>query len=230
MIHPIFISPYLVAALAGIALLLAALMNELSKRFVTLHVFIRRFKIFDLEFAATPLELATYVNGIFSKEMPATLTQKSSYSIKYFLILSIVCQVLIAVIFFCTCYIIAMPAWGFRRYFLLTLAWLQVASLACGIFRALFFLQYIRKDARQLSQGRFSTYQFVEIIKWAVPLITGVVLVSLFLSVWFSGNANPRLVDIVMLFVAEIFIVFLASKYLIKIEPVELALYREVGN
>lgn len=230
MIPIIIISPYWIAVMAGIALLLAAVMNEISKNFVSLHVFIRKFKIFDLEFAATPLELSTYVNGIFSKEMPDDLSKKSYRSLKAFLILSIVCQVLIAVVFFFTCNAIAAFTFGIHSIFFLGLAWLQIISLVCGTVRVIFFLSYTRAGSTPLSAKRFKVNEVIEIIKWAIPLITGVVIISYFLFIWFSGNVNPQLLDIVMLLVAEIFIVFLVKKYLIKIKPVRVELLRDIGN
>ena len=226
----ITLSPFWIAAFAGVALLLSSIMGVLSKNFVTLHVFIRKFKMLDLEFATTPLELSTYVNGIFNKEMPEELSGKCYRSIKAFLILSILCQILIATVFFFTCHLIAANLKGIHRIFFLGLAWLQVASLLCGFVRVIFFLSYIKAGAKPLSQKTFKVNEVIEIIKWAIPLITGVVIISYFLFVWFSGVANLQLLDIVMLLIAEVFIVFLIKKYVIKIKPVNVEMYRSVGN
>ena len=64
----------------GMVLLTSFIMNLLSKNLYTLHVFVRKFSILDLQFPATALELATYIRGIFL--LPKELSSKSLRALK----------------------------------------------------------------------------------------------------------------------------------------------------
>ncbi len=220
-------SIYIIIA-AGIALLLMYVMKALSKSFLTLYVFVRAFKIFDLEFAASPLELSTYVKGIFDDQLPPDVSGKTSRSLKQFFILSIISQVIIAAVLFFTCNRIASHHIHTTLFFLL--GWAQLISLICGVFKAIFFLGYIHKNPKTLLYGKFKIYQFMEIIKWAIPLITVVVIASIFLYLWFSGLLNLSLLHNFLILVAVAIVVFLIKKFIIKTKVVSLESFREIGN
>lgn len=226
--HAITIPAIYIIIVAGVALLLVYIMKALSKNFLTLYVFVRAFKIFDLEFAATPLELSTYVKGIFEEELPASVAQRSSRSLRQFLILSILCQVLIAAVLFFTCNRIA--SHDIHKNLFLILGWAQVISLASGLIRASFFLSYIRKDAQPVSEKSFKIHRIIEIIKWAIPLITSVTIASIFLYLWFSGLLNLSLLRHFVILVAVAVLVFLIKKYAIRSKEVSLESFREIGN
>ena len=226
--HAITIPTIYIISSGGIALILVFIMKALSENFLTLYVFVRAFKIFDLEFATSPLELSTYIKGIYEEALPTEVTQKTSRSLKQFLTLSIICQVLIAAVLFFTCNRIA--SHNLHKDLFLILGWSQVVSLTCGLIRAFFFLQYIDKDAQPISEKLFSIYRIIEIIKWAIPLVTSVVIASIFLYLWFSGLLNLSLLHNFSILVAVGILVLLIKKYVIKTKEVNLESFREIGN
>ena len=72
----------------GAMLLIYFIMSLLSKNFYTLHVYVRKFSMIDLESPASSLELATFLKGIF--KLPVDLAQNSLRSLKGHLFLNFI--------------------------------------------------------------------------------------------------------------------------------------------
>ncbi len=64
----------------GAMLLVSLIMNLQKNHFFTLHVFVRKFTLLDLQSPATPLELAVYIKGIFA--LPKQLRDSSLRALK----------------------------------------------------------------------------------------------------------------------------------------------------
>lgn len=74
------------------------------------------------------------------------------------------------------------------------------------------------------------THRIIEIIKWAIPLVTSVIIASIFLYLWVSGLLNLSLLHNFIILVAVGILVFLIKKYAIKTKEVNLESFREIGN
>jgi hypothetical protein len=91
---------YICLLLAG-ALILSLLMSRLFNNYFTLHVFVRKFSLIDIKSPATPLELATYINGIFL--LPKHLQQRSLRSLKGSLYIDFILMLMFYGIIFMFC-------------------------------------------------------------------------------------------------------------------------------
>lgn len=223
----------------GLMLLMEAMAKLLSKNFYTLHVFVRKFSILDLEFPDTSLELFTYLRGIFL--LPPELSQKSLRSLKRFLYLDFIFIIFLYGSLFVLCTLISgkFTYWGY--YFFMTLAWLQIASLICDAIKNAYLLLRIKKIGQVYATQKFPEssesktrwyhfFQVVERMKWLIALLTAVCCISMLFYFWLIGKYSITSTRFaVVLFIEIVAFIFLRILFS-KGSRIDLDKYQNIGN
>jgi hypothetical protein len=218
---------YVCIFLAG-TLLASLLMSWLYNNFFTLHVFVRKFSLIDIKSPATPLELATYINGIFL--LPKHLQQKSLRSLKGSLCVDFIVMILLYGTIFLLCMHIAEKLTSSGRLLFEVLAWLQLVALICGITGNIYLLQKIHPETKPSPDSVHFLLQIIENLKWAVSLLAVVCSISLMAYFWFTGNYLYSSLHFFIIIIVEIIVFFILKKFLTKNPKVILDQYRDVVN
>ena len=212
----------------GAMLVIALIMNWQSKYFYTLHVFVRKFSMIDLQSPASPLELATYIKGIFL--LPPELARKSLRNLKANLHLDFIFMPLAYGSIFLFCMQISMKlTWAGHSIFAL-LAWLQIIPWICDIAENIYLLKKLRPNVQPSTPAIHRRYQVIEICKWGISLSAIVCCISITGYFWLTGQYQYNSVQFAVLLLAEIALVFIAKKIADKVSPVNLDDYKTVGN
>ncbi len=212
----------------GLMLLLGAFAKLLSKNFYTLHVFVRKFSILDLEFPDSSLELTTYIRGIFL--LPKELSHKSLRSLKSYLYLDFLFIPLAYGSLFLLCILISdkFVFWG--HYIFLVLAWLQAIPLVCDATKNFFLLKKIKCDAQVSKQVIHKAYLALEKIKWLLALVAAVFSLSALFYFWVSGKYSMCSLRFLIIVFIEISVFFILRKMFSKGTKIELDKYQNIGN
>lgn len=218
---------YVCLFLAG-ALLVSVLMNRLSNNYFTLHVFVRKFSLIDIKSPATPLELATYINGIFL--LPKHLQQKSLRALKSTLYIDFAVMLLFYSTIFLLCMLISEKLLTSGRFLFQFLAWAQVIALICGFTGNVFLLKKIRPQTKPSSDSAHFLLQVMENSKWVISLGAVVCCISVMAYFWFSGNYLYSSLHFVIIILIEIIAFFILKKVVTKNPKRILEEYSDVVN
>lgn len=212
----------------GWMLLLGAFSKLLSKNFYTLHVFVRKFSILDLEFPDSSLELTTYIRGIFL--LPKELSQKSLRSLKSYLYLDFIFIPLAYGSLFLLCLLISnkFTAWG--HYIFLILAWLQIIPLICDATKNFFLLEKIRPDAPVSNEVSHKAYVILEKIKWLLALVASVFSLSALFYFWVTGKYSVVSFRFLIIVIVEMTVFFILRKMFAKGSEIDPDKYQNIGN
>ena len=212
----------------GLMLLVGAITKLLSKNFYTLHVFVRKFSILDLEFPDSSLELTTYIRGIFL--LPKELSLRSLRSLKGYLYLDFVFIPLVYGSVFLLCMLISNEITSWGRYIFFILAWLQIIPLICDATRNFFLLKKIRPDAKVSTHVIHKTYQVLEKIKWLLTMIAAVFSLSALFYFWVSGKYSVGSLRFLIIVIIEISVFLILRKMFAKGSKIDLDKYQNIGN
>lgn len=212
----------------GAMLLVAFVMNIQSKYFYTLHVFVRKFSIIDLESPASALELATYIKGIFG--LPPELSKKSISALRGSLYLDFLFMPLVYGSIFLFCMQVSMKLSAGGHWFFALLAWLQIIPWICDIAENIYLLKKIRPDVKTSTPRAHKLYQRIEIYKWIIVFIAIVCCTAMVFYFWLTGNYTYHSIQYLMLIISEIAVVFIMKKISDKTVRVNLDNYKNVSN
>lgn len=212
----------------GAMLFIGFIMAMLSKNFFTLHVFVRKFSILDLELPVSALELSTYINGIF--KLPPELSKKSLRALKGHLYLDFIFMPLAYGSLFFVCMRIAVNQEGISHVLFAVLAWIQLIPWACDIIENMYLLQKIRPDCKVSKPSVYKAYQIIEVCKWVILLTTIVFTISTLAYFWLSGIYSYHSLNYLWIGAAELVVFFILAIIYSKSSNVDLDKYRDIGN
>ncbi len=212
----------------GAAAFLGFIMHLQSKNFYTLHVFVRKFSILDLEFPVSALELATYVKGIFL--LPKELFSKSIRALKGQLYLHLLCIPLIYGTTFLLCMQVSHKMNFPGKYIFALLAWIQMIALLCDYIENCYLLQKIRPDAEVSTSSVHKAYQFLGKLKWAIFLSAGVFSLSALAYFWLTGNYAEGSIYFLMAIITELVLVVVLLRITKNRSKINLDQYLNIGN
>lgn len=227
---PFYISNngYLFCIIFGAMLLTSYIMSLLSKNFYTLHVFVRKFSILDLQFPATALELATYIRGIFL--LPKELSSKSLRSLKGQLYIDFIFMPLAYGSIFLLCIMLSHKMNYMGNYIFTLLGWLQIIPFLCDITENIYLLQKLHPDVKPSTPYVHKAYQLIVKIKWSVAVIAVVFCISALCYFWLTGNfsnGSIRYFIIILIIILSIGALSKATANVSKINPDQ---YQNIGN
>lgn len=212
----------------GMVLLTSFIMNLLSKNLYTLHVFVRKFSILDLQFPATALELATYIRGIFL--LPKELSSKSLRALKAQLYVDFLFMPFAYGTIFLLCILLSHKMNYVGNYIFTVLAWLQIIPLLCDMTENMYLLRKIRPDVTPSTPRIHKMYQLIVKIKWTIATIGVIFCVSALCYFWLTGNfSNSTLRYFIIVFVM-ILVVAALTKATANISKTDLDKYQNIGN
>ncbi|HXS56854.1 MAG TPA: hypothetical protein VN726_12075 [Hanamia sp.] len=212
----------------GAMLLVALYMNYQSRYYYTLHVFVRKFTLIDLQSPASPLELATYIKGIYL--LPPELSGKSSQALKSNLRIEFLFMPLAFGTIFLFCMQISMKLTSVGHWGFAILAWSQVVAWILGMFENVYLLNKIQPDVQPSSFSVHKMMARIDILKWAILLFAVVSGLSVSCYFWLTGRYHYDSVQYLMLFIAEAAVVLVFKKIADKTPKVNLDIYKEVSN
>jgi hypothetical protein len=188
--------------LFGVLLLATFIMKVLSWRFYTMDVVVRKFSIVDLEFAATPEELVTIINGIYLLPPPdeqgvvpdcrrVERALKAQIWVDYFLFMPaafgsifLLCMKVAEKMEQSDQFVLSVVFW--------VLAWLQFFGFVLDGIENAYLLRKIKPGSRPSTPGVHLAFQWLEVLKWGSALVAAVCAVSAILYFWLSGFYSSR--------------------------------------
>lgn len=212
----------------GAMALIGFIMHLQSKNFYTLHVFVRKFSILDLEFPASPLELATYIKGIFL--LPKELSSKSLNALKGQLYLHLLFIPVMYGTIFLLCMEVSHKMNFLGNYIFVLLAWIQIIPLICDYIENLYLLQKIRPDAQVSTQSVHNSFQLLGKLKWAISLIAAVFSISVLAYFWLTGSYSKHSIDFLIIIIAELILILILLKITKNSSKINLDQYQNIGN
>jgi hypothetical protein len=212
----------------GAMLLVSLIMNLQKNHFFTLHVFVRKFGLLDLQSPATPLELAVYINGIFA--LPKKLRDSSLRALKGNLFLDFLLMPLAYVSIFLLCMQISMKLTSAGHILFAILAWAQIIPWACDIIENIYLLKKIHPDAKPSKSFVHFCFQINEVLKWTFSLGAVVLCISTLAYFWLSGRYFYDSLHFILIILAEIVLFFIFKKLTTKNPKIILDQYRDVVN
>src|SRR6185437_107722 len=212
----------------GWMLLLGAFVKLFSKNFYTLHVFVQKIRILDLEFPDSSLELTTYIRGIFL--LPKELSTRSLRSLKTYLYLDFLFIPLAYGSLFLLCLLISNKFTFLGHYIFLILAWLQLIPLICDAGKNFYLLKKIRPDAQVSQEVTHKAYLALERIKWLVALVAAVFSLSALFYFWVTGKYSVSSFRFIIIVLIEIAVFFILRKLFAKGSKIDLDKYQNIGN
>lgn len=212
----------------GATVLTGFIMHLQSKNFYTLHVFVRKFSILDLEFPASALELATYIKGIFL--LPKELSSKSLRALKGRLWLHFLYIPFLYGTIFLGCMQVSHKMNFLGNYVFAILAWIQLIPFICDLIENFYLLQKIRPDAPVSTTFVHKTYQLLGKIKWGISLTAVVFSISALFYFWLTGHYSPRSAMFLIVLLAELIIVIILLRSTANSSKIDLDQYQNIGN
>lgn len=212
----------------GAIALIAFIMHLQSKNFYTLHVFVRKFSILDLEFPDSSLELATYIQGIFL--LPKELSSKSLRALKGQLYLHLLFIPFMYATIFLLCMHLSHKMNFLGNYIFALLAWIQIIPLIFDYVENFYLLQKIRPDAEVSTPFVHKTYQVLGKLKWAISLSASVFCVSALIYFWLTGNFSIHSIVFLIVIVAELILIFFLLGITRNSLKINLDQYQNIGN
>ena len=212
----------------GLMVLIAFIMHLQSKNFYTLHVFVRKFSILDLEFPASPLELATYINGIFL--LPKGLSSKSVRALKGQLYLHLLFIPFLYGTIFLLCMQVSHKMNFLGNYIFALLAWIQIIPLIFDYFENFYLLQKVHPAVEVSTSSVHKAYQLLGKLKWAISLSAAVFCISALVYFWLTGNYSIHSMHFSIVVIGEIILILLLLKITKNSSKINLDLYQNIGN
>jgi hypothetical protein len=209
-------------------LIVGYIINLQSRYLFTLHVFVRKFSLTDLESPASAMELNTYIQGIF--KLPKELSVKSFRALKADLYLGLIFMPLACITLFIFCMKISMKLTFFGHFFFALLAWLQIIPLICSYIQNIYLIRKLHRDAKTSSAPVHRMMQVVEALKWTVLLVAIVFGVTAMCYFWLTGRFHYNSVLYLLIILAEFILIFLMRKLAERRPAVNLADYQDIGN
>ena len=200
----------------GILLLLKLILNFLSNNLYTLHVFVRKFSLLDLESPATPLELATYINGIYA--LPQDLGKKSLQSLKSTLYLEFLVMPFLYGTIFLLCMQLSIKFHITGRIFFQILGWLQIVAWILDIIENVYLLKKLHPKTTPSGKNLHSMMQKNMLSKYIIYLGTVVICISIMIYFWLTGNYSYISLHYFLVILLEI-IAFLILKKITARDP-----------
>lgn len=212
----------------GAMSLIAFIMHLQGKNFYTLHVFVRKFSILDLEFPASPLELATYINGIFL--LPKELSSKSVHALKGQLYLHLLFIPFMYGTIFLLCMQVSQKMNFLGNYIFAMLAWIQIIPLILDYIENFYLLQKIRPNVEVSTPFVHKAYQLLGKLKWAISLSAAVFCISALTYFWLTGNYSIHSLHFSIVIIGELILILLLLKITKNSSKINLDLYQNIGN
>lgn len=212
----------------GVMLLVALYMNYQSRYYYTLHVFVRKFSLVDLQSPASPLELATYIKGIYL--LPPELSKKSLQALKSNLLIEFLFMPLAFGTIFLFCMQISMKLTSVGHWLFAILAWSQIIAWILGMIENFYLLSKIRPDVKPSGLPVHKTMAWIDILKWAILLFAVVSGISVSCYFWLTGRYHYDSVQYLVLIIAEAAVVLIFKKIADKGAKVNLEIYKEISN
>jgi hypothetical protein len=212
----------------GAMALTGFIMHLQSKNFYTLHVFVRKFSILDLEFPASALELATYIKGIFL--LPKELSSKSLRALKGRLWIHFLFIPLMYGTIFLLCMLVSYKMNFLGNYVFAILAWAQLIPFICDVIENCYLLQKIRPDTKVSTTSVFKMYQFLGKIKWSIALLAVVFSISALFYFWLTGYYSAQSTLYLLVLLAELILLVILFKLTSNSSKIDLDKYQNIGN
>jgi hypothetical protein len=212
----------------GIMAFTGFIMNLQGKNFYTLHVFVRKFSILDLQFPATALELATYIRGIFL--LPKELSSKSLRALKGQLYVDFLFMPFAYGTIFLLSILLSHKMNYPGNYIFTLLAWLQIVPLLCDMAENIYLLEKIRPDVTPSRPFIHKIYQLIVKIKWSIAVIAAVFCISALCYFWLTGNFSYGAVSVLAVIIAELIIIYILMRIAGNKPTVDLDQYQNIGN
>ena len=212
----------------GAMALIAFIMHLQGKNFYTLHVFVRKFSILDLEFPASPLELATYIKGIFL--LPNELSSKSLRALKGQLYLHLLFIPFMYGSIFLLCMQVSQKMNFLGNYIFALLAWMQIIPLIFDYIENFYLLQKIRPDVEVSTSFVHKAYQLLGKLKWAISLFAVVFCISALTYFWLTGNYSAHSIRFSIVIIAELILILILLRITKNSSKINMNRYQDIGN
>lgn len=197
-----------------------------GKLFYTVHVFVRKFNMLDLQFPSSAVELSFYIRGIYC--FPKEISKRISGALKHYLWLNYLFYPLFCIFIFAICMKTSEKFSGAGKPFFITLAWLQVFTLIIALITNSQLLSKIHPDYKPHRTLRI--YTVLLYLKYGFSLFALISVIAVFYYFWLSGGyqLNNIWYAVAMALFAIIFLVLL---FLIsKIKRINLDLLKNLAN
>lgn len=179
---------YFIILFAGM-LVFSTIMDVLATRFVTVTRVQRKFTIFDLEFTATPAELASLIKGI-DKLGNAAWSAKIKKALRLHLLTDFLFMACVYPGIGMLCVKTASKMTGIGEVIFLTLAAAQIFAWLFDIIENAYLLNKLRKP--EISTLRVhKMYKRVVMTKWAIAITGAICSVFGLLYFWIVGEFSP---------------------------------------
>ena len=175
-----------VTLLLTLTLFLAAIKMHLSRSFYTNFIFVRRFDMADLQFPASPVDFAFYINGVFAFE--SRRSKKILRVLKGYLLLNFLYYPAACLFVFALCQKAAEKLLGGAQVFFIVLAWLSLVACLFTFVTNTLLLVNIRQQVVGKSKHPTLLYQAALLVRYTLLLVPLVSVLSLFLYFWLSGS------------------------------------------
>ncbi len=212
----------------GATILIGFFMHLLSKNFYTLHVFVRKFSMLDLEFPVSALELATYIKGIFL--LPKELSKISIRSLRRRLYLHFLFIPLKYLTIFFICMRLSEKMSFLGNYIFIVLAWMQVIPFICDLVENFYLLQKLNSDATVSTPSVHKKYQLLGRVKWIVFLVAIAFSISSLFYFWLIGSFSNLSLKFLIILIVELVIIIVLMKMTKKSSKINLDKYQNIGN
>lgn len=186
----------------GALLLTYIVMYLLTTQFYTQHVFVRKFSMLDLEFPATALELATFINGIYL--LPPDLSKRSLHSVKDHLYLSFILLPLVFISIFLFSMQVSMKMSSVGHVLFAIIAWAQILPFICGIISSKYLLKKISPELKVSNPSVHKRYQLAETLKWSIALISTVSALSAMIYFFLIGAYSTISIQYLIIIILEV--------------------------
>ncbi len=212
----------------GMMALIGFIMYLQSKSFYTLHVFVRKFSMLDLEFPASALELATYIKGIFL--LPKELSSRSLRALRSYLYIGFFFIPFMYISIFLLCMLVSYKMNFWSNYIFVVLAWMQAIPMICDLIQNFYLLQKIHPDAAVSKPSVHKMYQLLGKIKWGIASISVVSGISTLFYSWLTGNFSANAITVLVVIVGEIILIYLLMRITAGKPKTDLSQYQNIGN
>lgn len=212
----------------GVMALTGFIMRLQSRNFYTLHVFVRKFSMLDLEFPASALELATYIKGIFL--LPKELSSKSLRALKGQLYLDFFFIPFMYGAIFLLCMMVSHKMNFVGHSIFTVLAWIQIVPFLCDLVENFYLLQKIRPDAAVSKPSVHKFYQLLGKVKWGIAGIAVVFCVSTLCYFWLTGNFSYSAINVLAVIILEVIIIYILARITGNKPKIDLDQYQNIGN
>jgi len=214
--------------LFGAMALTGFIMHWQSKNFYTLHVFIRKFSMLDLQFPASALELATYIRGIFL--LPKELSSRSLRALRRQLYADFLFIPLLYGTIFLLCILVSHKMSFLGNYIFTALAWIQIIPFVCDLAENFYLLQKIHPNVKASRPSVHKAYQSLGKIKWGIAGIAIVFCISTWCYFWLTGNFSYSSVKYLIVILLILIVLIVLIRVTANSSKIDLGQYQNIGN